>query len=135
MRKVTLLIIGITTFAFIFFIPGSCTSDQLSEMPPLEFCDTLQVSYNLQVKDIIDTNCAFSGCHVAGSSAPGNYATYASMTPFLTDLEFKRFVIELRNDPDLGMPPDWPTNPGPNDLTDEEFDIISCWVESGYPEN
>ena len=135
MRKVILLIIGITTLAFVIFISSSCTSDQLSEMPPLEFCDTLQVSYNLQVKDIIDTNCAFSGCHVAGSAAPGNYSSYSSMTPFLTDEEFKRFVIDLRNDPELGMPPNWPTNPCPNDLTDEEFDIISCWVESGYPEN
>ena len=112
----------------------ACTSDQLLEPPPLEFCDTLVVSYNLQVKGIIDTNCAFSGCHVAGSSAPGNYSSFGSLQPFLTDREFRRFVIDLRNDPELGMPPNWPTNPGPNDLTDEEFAIISCWVEDGYPE-
>ena len=78
----------------------ACTSDQLLEPPPLEFCDTLVVSYNLQVKGIIDTNCAFSGCHVAGSSAPGNYSSFGSLQPFLTDREFRRFVIDLRNDPE-----------------------------------
>ncbi len=135
MRKFILLIIGITTYSTITFLTSSCTTDQLAEMPPLELCDTLQVSYNLQVKDIIDTNCAFSGCHVAGSSAPGNYSSYGSMSPFLSDREFKKFVIDLRNDPDLGMPPNWETNPGPKDLTEEEFNILSCWVESEYPEN
>ena len=135
MRISTCFISSLVLFGFILIISQSCTSDQLEDMPPLEFCDTLQVSYNVQVKDIIDSSCAFSGCHVAGSSAPGNYSSYGSMLPFLTDREFKRFVIDLRNDPELGMPPDWTTNPGPNDLTDEQFDIISCWVESGYPEN
>ena len=135
MRNCTVFISVLLIYFIVSLIAQSCTRDQLSEMPPLEFCDTLQVSYNLQVKDIIDTNCAFSGCHVAGSAAPGNYSSYSSMSPFLSDREFKKFVIDLRNDPDLGMPPDWETNPGPKNLTEEEFDIISCWVESGYPED
>ena len=118
----------------ILLVEIACTTDKLPEPEPPAFCDTLQVSYNLQVKDIIDTNCAIPGCHRPGSIAPGNYTSYSSMEPFLTDDEFKRFVIDLRNDPNLGMPPDWDTNPGPKDLTQEEFDIVSCWVEAGYPE-
>ena len=119
----------------ILLLETACTNDQLAEPPPLALCDTLVVSYDLQVKTIIDNNCAFAGCHVAGSNAPGNYASYNSMKPFLTDNEFKRFVIDLANDPDIGMPPNWETNPGPKDLTTEEFDVLSCWVESGYLEN
>ena len=133
-NRIFVLVFSLTSVAFLF-TETSCTSDQLLEMPPLEVCDTLAVSYNLQVKAIIDTNCAFSGCHVAGTIAPGDYRTYEGMVPFLSDREFKRFVIDLRNDPELGMPPDWVTNPGPNDLTDEEFEIISCWVQNDYPEN
>jgi len=135
MRYYNFLMISFFLFCTAFFLPTSCTSDQLIEMPPPAFCDTLQVSYTLQVKEIIDTNCAFSGCHVAGSSAPGNYANFGSLSPFLTEIEFERFVIDLRDDPELGMPPNWPTNPGPTDLTEEEFEIISCWVNRGYPEN
>ena len=135
MQKIVSWSLCISFYIIIHLIFTSCTADRLEEMPPSTFCDTLQVSYNLQVNDIIDTNCAFSGCHVTGSAAPGNYATYNSMTPFLTDREFKRFVIDFRNNPDLGMPPNWPTNPGPKDLTEAELEIISCWVENGYPEN
>ncbi len=124
----SLLFIGLLSWS------TACTSDKLPEPEPPAFCDTLQVSYNLQVKQIIDTNCATPGCHRAGSIAPGNYTDFSGLSPFLTDREFRRFVIDLRNDPDLGMPPNWPTNPGPMDLTQEEFDIISCWVEAGYPE-
>ncbi len=118
----------------LFSLFTSCTSDKLPEPEPPAFCDTLQVSYNLQVKQIIDTNCATPGCHRQGTIAPGNYTDFSGLSPFLTDQEFKRFVVDLRNDPDLGMPPDWDTNPGPKDLTEEEFDIISCWIEAGYPE-
>ena len=124
----SLLLIGLISMSI------SCTSDKLPEPEPPAFCDTLQVSYNLQVKQIIDTNCAFSGCHSPGSIAPGNYTSFSGLSGFLNDQEFKRFVIDLRNDPDIGMPPNWPTNPGPKDLTQEEFDILSCWVEAGYPE-
>jgi len=56
------------------------------------------------------------------------------LEPFLTDREFRRFVVDLRNDPELGMPPNRESNPGPKDLTEEEFTIISCWIEAGYPE-
>jgi hypothetical protein len=113
----------------------ACTSDKLPEPEPPELCDTLQVSYNLQVKEIIDTYCAISGCHRAGSVAPGNYTSYIGLDPFLNDNEFKRYVVDLKNDPDLGMPPDWDTNPGPKDLTPEHFDILVCWIENGYPED
>ena len=133
MSKTVILSLSVLLIG-VFLLPTACTTDKLPEPEPPAFCDTLQVSYNLQVKQIIDTNCAFTGCHVAGSRAPGNYTCFSSLSPFLTEDEFKRFVIDLRNDPELGMPPDWETNPGPNDLTQEEFDIISCWVEADYPE-
>jgi len=128
-------ILGYLAFFLIFIVlPTACTSDKLPEPEPPAFCDTIKVSYNLQIKDIIDTNCAIAGCHRAGTRAPGDYTSYNSIEPFLVDREFKRYVIDLRNDPDIGMPPNWETNPGPKDLTPEEFDIVSCWVEAGYPE-
>jgi len=133
MQKIVLFTSLLLLAAF-FLLETACTSDQLLEPPPLEFCDTLTVGYNIQVKDIIDTNCAFSTCHIVGSSAPGNYSSFVTLEPFLNDREFRRFVVDLRNDPELGMPPNRESNPGPKDLTEEEFIIISCWIEAGYPE-
>lgn len=121
-------------FSSLLLLLTACTTDKLTEPEPPEFYDTIKVSYNLQIKEIIDTNCATPGCHRSGSRAPGDYTNYSSLEPFLVDREFKRFVVDFRNDPDIGMPPNWPTNPGPKDLTQEEFDIVSCWIEAGYPE-
>ena len=135
MQKAGLLFGFSLIIGSVFLMETACTSDKLPEPEPPEFCDTLQVSYNLQVKEIIDTYCALSGCHRAGTIAPGNYTSYIDMEPFLTDSEFKRFVVDLRNDPNLGMPPDWDTNPGPKDLSQEDFDILVCWIEKGYPED
>ncbi len=110
-------------------------SDKLSKPEPLALCDTLAVSYNIQIKDIIDTYCAIPTCHIPGGEGPGVYTSYESMSLFLTDDLFKRFVVDFRNDPELGMPPNRASNPGPKDLTQEDFDIISCWIEKEYPEN
>lgn len=126
--SLSLILIGL------FSLSTSCASDKLPEPEPPAFCDTLAVSYNLQVKEIIDTNCATPGCHRRGTTAPGNYTDFSSLSPFLTENEFKRFVVDLRNDPELGMPPNWDDNLGPKDLTPEEFDIISCWIAADYPE-
>lgn len=126
-----LFLLVITTI----LIDLACVSDKLLEPELPKICATTTVSYNLQIKEIIDTYCAVVGCHRGGTTALGNYITYDKMKPFLTHNEFKRFVIDLRNDPNLGMPPDWESNPGPKDLTQEDFDLLSCWIASGYPEN
>ena len=130
----TIIFVAFLSLVGLFTLSTACTTDKLPEPEPPELCDTLVVSYNLQIKDIIDRNCATPGCHRQGTQAPGNYTSFNSLEPFLTEREFKRFVVDLRNDPELGMPPNWATNPGPQDLTQEEFDIVSCWIEAGYPE-
>ena len=129
MKKIMSLVLffGLLIFA--------CTSDKLEEPIPPTFCEANVVTYDNQVKPIIDRNCAIAGCHVQGTIAPGQFDTYDGLRPFLSDAEFRTFVIDLRDDPNLGMPPNWPTNPGPMDLTEEEFEIISCWVAQEYPEN
>ena len=53
----------------------------------------------------------------------------------MTMIGFRDRVIVLAEDPDSGMPPNWDTNPGPVDLTEEQLEIFRCWVNSGYPEN
>ena len=112
----------------------SCEYSKLPEPAPPDFCETVEVSYNIQVKSIIDKTCAIAGCHLAGTKAPGDFSTYQSMGPYLKDSEFKFYVVDLKDDPDLGMPPNWDTNPGPKDLTPEEFEIIECWINNGYAE-
>ncbi len=133
--KTNLLLFCGLLLGTLFISQTACTTDKLDQPQPDDICETLDATYNGAVKDIIDRTCAITGCHVNGGGAPGNYETYAGMQNEFTDQGLRRYVVVLRDDPDQGMPPNWDTNPGPKDLTDDEFEIMKCWIDSGYPEN
>jgi len=115
----------------------SCTSDKLPQPSVGEECDNFNATYDGDIKPIVDATCALVGCHVTGGGAPGIFETYEGLSEFANDAPngLRDRVIVLVDDPNNGMPPDWDTNPGPSDLTDEQFEIFKCWVDSGYPEN
>jgi len=108
----------------------ACTYDNLDEP---EFCDTISATYDLNVKAIIDASCAYVSCHL-DNAAIGDFTTYSGMLSRLDNGLIEARVIIQKDDPAMGMPPDYAAN-GPIDLTQEQLDIISCWLEAGHPEN
>jgi hypothetical protein len=77
------------------------------------------ISYANDIKDIITTNCAKSGCHGAGTGSRdwtvfGNVKSHAAN-------------IKTRTS-NRTMPPDAP-------LSQQEIDVISCWVDDGAMDN
>lgn len=128
-RIIALYIKGMQRFRFIFIISSiailfSCAKDKLEENG--EVC-TDNISYQDDVRPILDKTCAFSGCH-DGFGAPGDYTNYNSMLPFLSPDKFVRRVIDRRD-----MPPNYST--GPTALNAEELTMIRCWAQGGYLEN
>ncbi len=123
MKKISIVI---TLFAIIWF---SCTN---ASFTPSGFDCSEEVSYNTNMKGLIDTYCAYSGCHL-GAVGWGDYTSYAGMEPFFTGIIEER-VISLSEDPDIGMPPDYAED-GPIDLLPEDFMLINCWIQQGFPEN
>ncbi len=121
-----LSIISIVVLAF------ACSSDVLE---PTDNCATA-ATYSTNVKTIIDDTCAYSGCHNGEGSAPGDYRTYAGLQRFLTDGSFVERVIDIRDNPTRGMPPNRNIYPESlqDDLTAEQLDIITCWVQNNFPE-
>ena len=113
----------------------ACKSDKLVEPKPDADCVNYDATYDGEIKAIIDFTCTHSGCHLEGGGAPGDFRTYNGMTDYMNDAGIRESVVVLRNDPENGMPPNWNTNEGPKDLSDEEFKIIECWINAGYPEN
>ncbi len=111
----------------------SCTYDNLNEpiVTPVEFCDTIPASYDLNIRTIVETNCAYTGCH--SGAAPGDYTTYEGMFSRLENGIIEDRVITQKDDPNIGMPPNYAT--GPIDMTPQELDIFMCWLEAGFPEN
>lgn len=127
-QKLRALILGLT---LLYFCLPACTTDKLPEPMTLAICDTLQASYNLNVKAIIDNSCAYSGCHIDASA--GNYLTYEGMLSRLENGSVRNRVINLRDDPTEGMPPDYAPSDRPRDLTPSELEIFECWLDAGFP--
>ena len=131
-----LLLIRFTVFLSLLIgtlFLSNCTDDKLPEPIPPSFCDTTVTSYNLNIKPIIDNNCAYSGCHLDSPIAPGNFSSYTGLEIFLSTFE-ERVIIE-KDDEEHGMPPFYAPAGRPQDLTEEELELITCWVEAGYPED
>ncbi len=98
-----------------------------------EEAEEVVATYDESIKIIIDATCAYSGCHNGTPGVPGDYSSYAGLELDLENGSFFRRVIDSKDDPVLGMPPD--RAPGPTELTEEELQLILCWVENDYPEN
>ena len=113
----------------------SCSRDTFE---PEDLDCASDISYNNGVKEILDASCAYSGCHDGiGGIGPGDYGSYAGMLADLQNGSFENRVIFQKDDPTFGMPPNVEIYPQSlvSDLTEEQLDIISCWLEAGFPEN
>ncbi len=115
-------VIFFTTILILIIV--SCTRDQISEI--ITECGDV-VTYDNQIRPIISTTCAYSGCHAGG--APGNFTSYKGISKY-----FDSGLIERKTIFDRTMPPNY-SSLGPSKLSDEEIVIFKCWIQSGYPEN
>ena len=118
------LVSGKILLALIIIFSVSCTRDQISEVE--SECGE-EVSYEEQIKPIIDISCAYAGCH--GGGAPGNFSTYDGISDYIGGKLIGRRVLIERS-----MPPNYAII-GPVRLSDEELELFQCWVQAGYPEN
>lgn len=77
--------------------------------------------YSTQVKNIIDTNCAISGCHVTGGAAPITWTTIENVQSRAADIKQKTQSGEMPKG-------------GPK-LPQAQLDLIACWVDDGALNN
>jgi len=122
--------------------PTSLTEDQLELIRtwvisgyPEETAE-IQVTYEDGIKDILATNCGYDGCHNGTSTigADGNYNNFEGIISDINDGSFLERVVTRRDNPNSGMPPNYAED-GPEDLSSEDFQMILCWIDRGYPEN
>jgi len=111
-----LTIPGIWTVTLMF--TAGCTQDQV---PMPEPCDEVR-SYNEAIRDILRNKCNTSGCH-DGASGVGNYNSYNGVRRVVEIGDFRQEVVVQKTMPKDGT------------LTDEEFKLLKCWAENGYPED
>jgi len=96
---------------------------------------SIAATYESSIRTIIDNSCAYSGCH-DGQSGVGNYTFYDGMVGEINEGDFFTRVVTDRDVPSSTMPPPYAVEEGGEPrLTEEEFELMLCWIENGYPEN
>ncbi len=99
-----------------------------------EDVNPIAATYESSIQAIIDNSCAYSGCHDGGGI--GDYGLYQGLESVISSGSFFNRVVTIREDEVSGMPPlRAPDFGGPAMLTEEEFQLMLCWIENGYPEN
>jgi len=116
------IIVRYSICACITLLLSQCSGDKLEV---IESDCSGDVAYTGQIKPIIDTYCAYSGCHDGSGSAPGNYTSYERMERSLTEDLFEDRTIIVRD-----MPPNY--SEGPKSLLQEDLDLLICWIENDY---
>lgn len=114
------------------FVASSCTKDvgqdpTLIPKPVLpgavDSCANIKFSVN--IKPIIDANCATSGCHTPGGSGPGDFTSFPDISLKVQSGAFKARVID-------GVPGFMPAT---GRLAQADIDKITCWLNAGAPNN
>ena len=78
-------------------------------------------SYADDIKSIIETSCAVSGCHVTGGAAPFALTTFSLIQSHAAAIKTTTGNGSMPKD---GTP-----------LTQQQKDLIACWVDDGAPNN
>jgi hypothetical protein len=81
------------------------------------------VSYSSQVNNIIETNCAISNCHNGDNGANRNWTVFSNVQSNANNIKSRTSSGN--------MPP---ANSGKS-LTQQEKDLIACWVDDGALNN
>lgn len=110
----------------IVLVMSSCgdENNMMGDMEPEECTDNPR--FTADVEMIINSNCAYSGCHVAGTGLPV-LTSYDDVKVQIENGRFEDRVLVRQN-----MPPGNAT--GPTELSETDLHILSCWIEQGYPE-
>jgi hypothetical protein len=90
-------------------------------------CGGITPTYTADIKDILDANCALSGCHDAITQQDGkNLSTYAGALAVSQGNEFLGAIQHKSGF--VPMPYQSPK------LPDSQIELLTCWVQNGSPE-
>lgn len=116
--KIKILICAICIGTVVF---QSCEYNELPEPPPvIEGCPET-ISFANDIKPIIDTSCALTGCHNGDNGADRNWTVF-------NNFQSKRANVKDR----ITRPPGTPGHmPAKGSLTTDQIQTIVCWVDQG----
>lgn len=122
---IILLFLGIIFFAT---IDSGCYYDKESELYPAGLCDTATIKYTNAVRNIMQTQCAYTGCHAGYVPARGIYlTTYDGLKTIASD---GRLLGCVEHQPGYSSMPKNTTK-----LPDCQISQLRIWVAAGAQNN
>lgn len=115
LKKIMFIISG-------FVLLAGCYYDKEELLyPGGSTCNGVDAKFSTKVFPLMQSRCAIAGCHDATSTNFGG--------PFTNYNQIKTKSIEIRSAVLSGLMPQG------SSLTADEIKLITCWVESGSPNN
>jgi len=90
-------------------------------------CSATTPTYSTDIKSIMDSNCATSGCHNSTTQASG--IDLSSYDKVKSESAKNRFLGSIRHESGFDRMPQ-----GKSKLPDATIDMLACWIENGTPE-
>jgi len=81
------------------------------------------VSFETQIKPILQTNCIKSGCHNGDNGADRNWSVFANVKASAQNIKTRTGNKSM------------PADIAPTGLPQDQIDLIACWVDSGAQNN
>jgi hypothetical protein len=105
----------------------ACEKDEDDVLASFD-CHNVEPSYNLEIKAILNRDCAISGCHNSSSQAGGiNLGSYMAAEAESSKARFLGAINQLS---------DYEPMPrSASKLSEEDIKLLTCWVDHGSPEN
>jgi uncharacterized membrane protein len=100
-----------------FFLVTACTKDKGAPAPLVTKC---QPQYTRDIRPVIETRCALTGCHV-GNFPFGDFTKDSVFKIRVVNGRVKTLVIDEKL-----MPP-----ANASQLTGEELETLKCWIDNG----
>ena len=122
------IIIQITFFLLTVGLFSSCYYDVESELYPNKpACDTLNVTYKLTIKPILERNNCLN-CHNTGLNSGGvNLDNYSSLAPTIAS---GKLLSSVNHDGKASKMPQ-----GGAKIPDCDLKKIEIWIKNGAPDN
>ena len=109
------------SLALFTFLSG-CYYDKAEILyPDTVDCSTLNARFATQIAPLVETRCAIPGCHDASSGNKGG--------PFTNYTQIQAKATTIKAQVQSGAMPEG------SSLTAAEIQLITCWVNSGAPNN
>src|SRR5688572_13828783 len=122
MNRVLRSLVFTLAFIVVFGFQLSCVDHDF----PSYSCPEEEVSFNADVKPIVETKCAIPSCHNGSLGAERDWSNFATFQQNAKNGNVKNHVINRI------MPPSFSPN-GP--LSQEQINTIACWIDADAPNN